>query len=58
MGSAAAWLARRGGGISGWPAPEVPDTVNRTEMGNLGLSGAQEADLVNFLKTLSDNYSP
>lgn len=37
-----------------WPAPEVPATVNRTELGNLGLSPQQEADLVAFLKTLTD----
>jgi len=37
-----------------WPTPEVPANVNRVELGNLGLSPAQEADLVAFLKTLTD----
>jgi cytochrome c peroxidase len=37
-----------------WPAPEVPDTVNFEELGNLGLSEKDEAALVEFMKTLSD----
>jgi cytochrome c peroxidase len=36
--------------------PEVPETVNREELGNLGLSDAEEDALVAFLKTLSDGY--
>jgi cytochrome c peroxidase len=43
---------------AGWPAPEVAETVNRVEMGNLGLSRADERALVAFLKTLSDGYQP
>lgn len=39
-----------------WPAPEVAENVNRTELGNLGLTPQEEADLVAFLKTLSDGY--
>mgnify|MGYP001020490217 FL=1 len=39
-------------------APEVPENVNRTELGNLGLSNAEEDDLVAFLHTLSDGYRP
>lgn len=39
-------------------APEVPENVNRTELGNLGLSEAEEDDLVAFLHTLSDGYRP
>lgn len=39
-------------------APEVPENVNRTELGNLGLSEAEEGDLVAFLHTLSDGYRP
>jgi cytochrome c peroxidase len=39
-----------------WGAPEVPENVNRTELGNLGLS-AQEIDaLVAFLNILTDGY--
>jgi cytochrome c peroxidase len=39
-----------------WPAPEVPQNVNVDELGNLRLTAAQEADLVAFLKTLSDGW--
>jgi cytochrome c peroxidase len=39
-----------------WPAPEVPETVNRDELGDLGLSAAQERAIVAFLRTLSDGY--
>jgi cytochrome c peroxidase len=37
-----------------WPAPEVPATVNKDELGNLGLTLAQEQKLVLFLETLDD----
>ena len=37
-----------------WPAPEVPQTVNKTELGNLGLTQAEEAAIVAFLRTLDD----
>jgi len=39
-----------------WPEPEVSENLNITELGNLGLSPAEEAALVAFLKTLSDGY--
>jgi hypothetical protein len=32
--------------------------VNDSELGNLHLTAAQEAAIVEFLKTLSDGYSP
>ena len=38
-----------------WPAPEVPQNVNTTLLGNLGLSDAQENAIVAFLMTLTDN---
>lgn len=41
-----------------WPAPEVMENLNATELGNLKLSAEEEADLVAFLKTLSDGYLP
>jgi cytochrome c peroxidase len=41
-----------------WPAPEVPHTVNFDELGNLGLSDKDEANLVAFMKTLSDGWKP
>ena len=40
-----------------WPAPEVRDNVNMEELGNLGLSPAEEDALVAFMKTLSDGYN-
>jgi cytochrome c peroxidase len=42
-------------GVWCWPAPEVGDNVNRTELGNFGLSPREEAAIVAFLKTLSDD---
>ena len=39
-----------------WPAPEVPTTVNSDELGNLGLSAAEEAGIVLFMTTLSDGF--
>ena len=41
-----------------WPAPEVAETVNTAELGNLGLTPDEEAAIVAFLKTLSDGYQP
>jgi cytochrome c peroxidase len=41
-----------------WPEPEVAENVNDTELGNLGLKPKDEADIVAFLKTLSDGYVP
>ena len=46
-----------GFGVTCWPAPEVPANVNDAELGNLGLTPAQEAAIVAFLKTLSDGWS-
>ncbi|NBO66361.1 MAG: cytochrome C [Acidobacteria bacterium] len=37
-----------------WPEPEVSQNLNKTELGNLGLNNQDQADLVAFLKTLSD----
>ncbi|MEM7398266.1 MAG: cytochrome c peroxidase [Pseudomonadota bacterium] len=44
-----------GFGVTGWPAPEVPETVNKTELGDLGLTAEEEAAIVAFLKTLTDD---
>lgn len=41
-----------------WPEPEVSANLNTGELGNLGLTLAEEADLVAFLKTLSDGFTP
>ena len=47
-----------GFGVTCWPAPEVPQNVNVDELGDLRLTAAQEADIVAFLKTLSDGWGP
>lgn len=41
-------------GTNCWPAPEVGINVNDAELGDLGLTPAEEDDLVAFLKTLTD----
>lgn len=41
-----------------WPEAEVEVNLNSEELGDLGLSPAEEAAVVAFLKTLSDGYSP
>jgi cytochrome c peroxidase len=41
-----------------WPEPEYADTVNTDELGNLGLSVAEEDALVIFMKTLTDKTMP
>jgi len=49
------------GGVEGvdcWPAPEVAANVNEDELGDLGLSDAEEDAIVAFLGTLSDGYTP
>lgn len=40
---------------AGWPAPEVATNLNRDELGNLGLTAAEEDAIVAFLETLTDN---
>jgi cytochrome c peroxidase len=37
-----------------WPAPEYAETVNTEELGDLGLTKAEEKALVTFMKTLTD----
>jgi cytochrome c peroxidase len=39
-----------------WPAPEVAANVNSDELGDLGLTAAEEDALVAFLRTLSDGF--
>lgn len=41
-----------------WPAPEVSENVDSTLLGNLGLTDAQENDIVAFMMTFSDGYTP
>lgn len=47
-----------GGGMGMNMQPEVAQNVNTTELGNLGLTMMEERDLVAFLKTLTDGFSP
>lgn len=42
--------------VESWPEPEVYDNMNEEELGNLGLSDAEENAIVAFMKTLSDGY--
>jgi cytochrome c peroxidase len=42
--------------VTCWPAPEVAVNVNVDELGNLGLSDAEEDAIVAFLATLSDGH--
>jgi cytochrome c peroxidase len=41
-----------------WPAPEEPRNVNKSELGNLGLTPAEEDAIVAFLTTLTDGFAP
>jgi cytochrome c peroxidase len=44
--------------VGPWPPPEVPENVNRKDMGNLKLTEQEVDDIVAFLNTLTDGYSP
>jgi cytochrome c peroxidase len=41
-----------------WPAPEIQANVNTEELGDLGLSAAEEAAIVAFMRTLNDGWVP
>jgi cytochrome c peroxidase len=41
-----------------WPEPEVRKNLNTEEMGKLGLTPAEEKDIVAFMKTLTDGWTP
>ena len=41
-------------GLNCWPPPEVTSNLNRTEVGNLGLTDDEEDAIVSFLETLTD----
>jgi cytochrome c peroxidase len=45
-----------GFGITGWPAPEISSNLCVALIGNLRLTAAEEAQIVAFLQTLTDNY--
>jgi len=42
--------------VAPWPMAEVPENVNREEMGNLRLSNQEMEDIVAFLLTLTDGW--
>ena len=42
--------------VAPWPAAEVPETMNRDELGNLGLNESEVDAIVAFLGTLTDGY--
>ena len=42
--------------VTCWPPPEVPATLNTTQIGNLGLTSTEEAEIVAFLQTLTDGF--
>jgi len=41
-----------------WPEAQIKTNVNRKELGNLGLTDAEENAVVKFMKTLSDGFEP
>jgi len=44
--------------LGGFGPPEVPQTMDTTELGNLQLTSQEQADIVTFLGTLTDGYTP
>ncbi|HEX4448786.1 MAG TPA: cytochrome c peroxidase [Polyangiaceae bacterium] len=42
--------------VTCWPLPEVPSTLNTTQLGNLHLTDDEEDDVVAFLRTLTDGF--
>jgi cytochrome c peroxidase len=42
--------------VNCWPEPEVPQNIDMTT-GNLGLTSAEEDQIVAFLQTLSDGFT-
>lgn len=46
----------KGDKLTCWPLPETAMNMNMIEMGNLGLTDAEEDAIVVFMQTLSDGY--
>jgi cytochrome c peroxidase len=42
--------------VEPWPEPEVLENMNTEELGDLGLTAAEEQAIVTFLRTLSDGF--
>jgi cytochrome c peroxidase len=47
-----------GEGTTCWPAPQSTDNMNRSKVGNLGLSEAEEDAIVSLMQTLTDGFMP
>lgn len=45
-----------GFGITCWPAPEIPDTMDSSFLGDLKLTEAEEDAIVAFMRTFTDGY--
>ncbi len=45
-----------GFGVTCWPAPEIPDTMDSSFLGDLNLTDAEEDAIVAFMLTLTDGY--
>ena len=43
-------------GTGCWPAPETTENINKSKVGNLGLSDTEEDAIVSFMQTLSDGF--
>jgi cytochrome c peroxidase len=41
-----------------WPEAQIKTNVNKSELGNLGLTDAEERAVVKFMQTLSDGFEP
>ncbi len=44
--------------VEDWPDPEVYENMNTDELGDLGLTDAEEDAIVAFMNTLTDGYQP
>jgi cytochrome c peroxidase len=42
--------------VTCWPPPEVPSTLNTTQLGNLHLTEDEEEAIVAFMRTLTDGF--
>jgi cytochrome c peroxidase len=47
-----------GNGRTCWPAPESTVNMNKSRVGNLGLSDAEEDAIIVFMQTLTDGFMP
>jgi cytochrome c peroxidase len=41
-----------------WPEAQIKTNVNKSELGNLGLTEAEELAVVKFMQALSDGFEP